>query len=92
MTRVLFYGAFQAIAGQTEIEVALSEPSALSKVIDELVDRIPALEPALFIRNAHAIRPEVLVLHNSKLVRELTTKVLVSPDDEVVIMHQIAGG
>jgi molybdopterin converting factor small subunit len=92
MAKILFYGAFQAIAGQAAIEQIVPTTMPLAKFIDELIDTIPALKPALYSLNTETVRPEVLVLHNGELVREPATEVLVRPDDEIVIMHQIAGG
>jgi hypothetical protein len=92
MAKILFYGAFQAIVGQAEIERVISGPLTLSKVFDELFDTFPDLKQSLFIPDKESIRPEVLVLHNGKLVREPAAGVLVKPDDEIVIMHQISGG
>jgi molybdopterin converting factor small subunit len=92
MAKILFYGAFQAIVGQAEIERVISGSSMLSKVFDELFDTFPDLKQSLFIPDTESIRPEVLVLHNGKLVREPAAGVLVKTDDEIIIMHQISGG
>jgi molybdopterin converting factor small subunit len=92
MVKILFYGAFQAIVGQAEIEQLICNSLPLSAGFDALFVTFPSLKPALFISNTESIRPEVLLLHNGELVREPATRVLVQPDDEIVIMHQIAGG
>jgi molybdopterin converting factor small subunit len=92
MAKILFYGAFQAIVGQAEIELVISGSSTFSKVLDELFDTFPDLKQSLFIPDKESIRPEVLLLHNGKLVREPAGGVLVKPDDEIIIMHQISGG
>jgi len=92
MAKILFYGAFQAIVGQAAIEQKVSNSSPLSKVFIELFDKFPNLKPAMFIPNTESLRPKVLLLRNGERIRDNATGVLAHPDDQIVIMHQIAVG
>jgi hypothetical protein len=92
MAKILFYGAYRAIVGQAAIEQKDFNSSPLSKVFNELFDKFSNLNPAMFIPNTETLRLEVLLLCNGERIRDNATGVLIHPDDQIVIMHQIAGG
>jgi MoaD family protein len=91
--KVSFYGGMRPIVGGKTLEIAVPEGSSVRRLLEEITERYPPLEPML-LDEAGAIRRSVHVFVNGRAVAHLENgpATLLSAGDAVDILPAAAGG
>ncbi|MDN5871482.1 MAG: MoaD/ThiS family protein [Nitrococcus sp.] len=78
--RIEFYGVLQEAAGDEALELPIATPSRVADILDELAERVPALQTHL-PRIACAVGDEVIPRSE-----------MVSGDAPLVLLPPVSGG
>ncbi|OGO27343.1 MAG: hypothetical protein A2W33_08010 [Chloroflexi bacterium RBG_16_52_11] len=91
--KINFYATLRQIVGTKQVDFDLAENSTIGMVLEQVIQRYPALRPELFAENGE-LYPYVQVIINGRhvahLEKYLDTPLI--PDDLVSLFPAVGGG
>jgi MoaD family protein len=91
--RVRFYAGLRPVVGQNTVDVSLPEGATIQQLVDELVQRWPALRPYV-LTNEGELSRQVNIVVDGRSIRYLADGLAtrLSSEQEIAFFPALAGG
>jgi MoaD family protein len=90
---VKLIGSFRSVSGKNKLALSVQHTVSLREVVEEIVKKLPKLEPVLIDTARGSLKSNLLVLVNGKEIGVLSGwETPVKDGDEVVFVPVVHGG